>query len=210
MEIGVMKARPPHLRFINKGVEDRDATIAAGHPVFKDVAHVVITPQGSRDSVEKVVVEWLASTDVQVQEERVPAEWAEKFRAAFEHWKRGEEIPVDGSALVNWPVITAGELQACKAVHILTVEDLAVANDQALRSLGMSGLTLKQRAVKYLSASNDLGKLVAQNEALAAQLKDSEARRNSLEDRIVALEKGTKASSPVLVTPAKAGIEEKL
>jgi hypothetical protein len=210
MEIGVLKARPPHLSFIRVAVEDRDGSIANGYPTFKDVDHVRITPQGSRDSVEKPVADWLLATDQQVREERLPPEWAEKFRGAYEHWKRGEEVPIDGTPLVVWPAISPAELQACKNVHILSLEDLAVANDEAVRKIGMGGLALKQRAQKYLAASGGPGKLVAENADLQAKFKDSESRRLSLEERVIALEKLVQPASPVQHIKGKPGIEEKL
>lgn len=210
MEIGVMKARPPHLRFNKKPVEDRDASIAAGHPVYKDIDFVFITPQGSKDSVEKPVSEWLASTRQQVDEERLPADWAEKFAGAYDHWKRGEEIPIDGTALANWNAISPAELMQCKGVHILSLEDLAVANDEAIRRLGMGGLQLKQRAKQYLESAKGPGKLIAENADLKQKFEIAEARRVELEERLVKLEALVGAKSPVKVEPAKPSIEEKL
>jgi len=210
MEIGVMKARPPHVKFVKRAVENRNKSIEAGHMVCDDVDYVVLTPQGSRDSVEKPVKEWLALTIEQVREERMPAEWSDKFHSAYEHWKRGEEIPVDGTALANWPVITAAELQACKNIHILTLEELAVANDEAIRRLGMGGLALKQRAAKYLDASSGPGKLISENAALSERLKASELRRESLEARVLALEAAVGGASPVRTIPAGPNIEDKV
>lgn len=210
MEIGVMKARPPHIRFIMKPVENRTKSIEEGHLCFDDVAHVVITPQGSKDSVEKPVKDWLDSTDEQVRQERLPAEWAEKFHQAFAHWKRGEELPVEGTSLANWPAISPGELATCKAVHVLTLEDLSVANEETIRRLGMGGLGLKQRAVQFLTASAGPGKLVAENKALSERLLATEARNEALEKRLMALETSAGGKSPVVVTEAKPGIEEKL
>lgn len=211
MEIGTMKARPPHIKFQLQPVEDRTASIDAGHPVFKDVPFVIITPQGSKDSVSKPVKDWLESTDQQVREERLPADWAEKFHAAFAHWTRGEELPVEGTALANWPVITPGQLATCKSVHVLTIEDLALLNDEGVRRLGMGGLALKQLAKKYLDASAGPGKLMAENVALSLKFEDSEARRIELEERLVRLEALVPgAKSPVKVEAEKPGIEEKL
>jgi hypothetical protein len=210
MEIGVMKARPPHIRFVKRAVEDRNASLEAGHMVHRDQDYVILTPQGSRDSVEKPVADWLANCVTQVREERMPAEWAEKFHASYDHWKRGEELPVDGTALANWPAITPGELQSCKNIHILTVEDLSVANDEAIRRLGMGGLELKKRAKTYLEAAAGPGKIVAANEALKAQLKASEQRRESLEVRVTQLEALVRPTSPVHTIAVKEGVEERL
>ena len=200
MQIGEMKARPPHIKFKSVPVEDRTASITAGHPVYNDVAVVVLTPSGSRDSVEKPVTEWLEQTDQQVRDERMPAAWAEQFRAAYQHWKNGEAIPLNGSALSLWPAITPSELQNCKNINVLTVEDLAAINDEGTRRLGMGGLILKQRAQQYLAAADGPGKLVAENAALKVALVASEARREVLERRVVELENlNPNAKSPVKV-----------
>lgn len=210
MEVGVMKARPPHVRFVNNPVEDRNASIAAGHPVFIDVPHVVITPQGSKDSVTKPVQDWLDNSDTQVREERLPPEWAEKFHAAYAHWKRGEEIPVEGTALANWPAISPAELMTCKGIHIMTVEDLATANEEAVRRLGMGGLEMKKRAKRYLDASAGPGKLMAENTDLRQKFEASEARRIELEQRMAALEAKFGGESKVKVEVHEDTIERKL
>lgn len=210
MEVGVMKARPPHVRFLKVAVEDRNKSIEAGHPVYEDVDHVVITPQGSKDSVTKTAKEWLENSDLQVREERLPPDWAEKFHGAYDHWKRGEEIPVEGTALANWPAISAGELATCKGIHILTVEDLATANDEGIRRLGMGGLELKKRARKYLDASAGPGKLLAENSALMQKLTDTETRREELERRLLALEAKFGSDVKVEVEVHEDTIERKL
>jgi hypothetical protein len=210
MEVGVMKARPPHVRFKLVPVEDRTASIEAGHPVYADVPFVVITPQGSKDSVEKPAKDWLETTDQQVREERLPAEWAEKFHSAFAHWKRGEEMPVEGSALANWPVISPAQLAACKSIHVMTIEDLALLNDEGVRRLGMGGLGLKQLAKKYLDASAGPGKLMAENAALQAKNDAMSLRLEEVERRMAAAENQAGIKSPVVAVEAKIGIEEKL
>lgn len=203
MQIAQMKARPPHLRFHRVAVEDRDESLKEGRPIFKEVDHVDLTPIGSRDFVTKVVSEWLEQSRQQVQEERIPPDWVEGYQRAYEHWKRGEEAPTNGTPLKEWPAITPGELASCKAIHVLSIEDLAVANDETVRRLGMGGLALKQRAQRYLDASHDTNKFVAANSALQAQLADVTARRDELEKRVAQLEALVpNAKSPVQFTQA--------
>ena len=210
MQIAEMKARPPHLRFENIAVEDRNATVEAGHPVFKEVAHVHLTPVGSRDSVTKEVSEWLLQNQRQVDEERLPREWADNFRRAFEHWKAGEEMPLNGSPIRTWPGASAAEIASCKAVHVLTVEDLAQANDETVRRLGMGGLELKKRALRFLDEAHGAGRLVAENAALRAELADVKSRAETTEARLAQLEKASGVKSPVQIVGVKPGIEEKL
>ncbi len=210
MEIGTMKARPPHIKFQFTPVENRNKSVEAGHLVYDDVAYVIITPQGSKDSVSKPAEEWLKACDQQVREERLPAEWAEKFHTAYAHWKRGEEVPVEGTALVNWPTITPGQIASCKSIHVLTVEELALLNDEGVRRLGMGGLGLKQMAKKYLEAAAGPGKIMAENAALKAQLESVMVRMEELERRTQIAETAAGIKSPVKVEAAAAGIEEKL
>ena len=210
MSVGVMQPRPPHVRFIKVPQEDRNASIEAGHPVFIDVDHVVITPQGSKDSVTKPVKDWLDNSDQQVREERLPADWAEKFHNGYAHWKRGEEIPVEGTSLVSWPAISPGELMTCKGIHILTVEDLATANEEGIRRLGMGGLELKKRAKAYLDAAAGPGKVMAENKALQQKVGDLTARNTELEQRMIALESKFGGTSPVKEVVHEDTLERKL
>lgn len=206
----MMKARPPHLAFLMQAVEDRNKSIEMGCPQFTNVAHVRITALGSKDSVTKPAKEWLAACDQQVREERLPAEWAQNFHSAFEHWLRGEEIPVNGIPLVTWPAISPGELLTCKGLHIMTVEDLASANEEAKRRIGMGGLELVSRAKKYLDAAAGPGALLAENKALSERLKASEARRDEVEARIAALEAKFGAETKAQHIPTPPSMEDKL
>lgn len=200
MEIGIMKAMPPHIRFVAEPVENRNKSIEAGHFVADEIHHVYVTPIGSKDCFVKPVNEWLEGLQQQVKEERFPPEWLDKFRSAYDYWKKGEEIPVEGTPIKNWPVATPAEVSACVKLHILTVEMLAQANDEALRRLGMGGLALKQRAQKYLEAANGPGKATAQIVALQQSNKSLEMRNTELEARLARLEILSGAKSPVVST----------
>lgn len=201
MEIAPLKAMPPHLRFTTEPVEDRNASLAAGHFVATEVHMVNVTPMGSKDCFVKPVLEYFKGLEQQVQEERFPIEWLEKFKAAYEHWKRGEEIPVEGTAVKNWPVATPAEIKTLTSIHILTVEALAQANDEAVRRMGMGGLALKQRAQKYLEAAKGPGKATAEIQALAIANASLQERNKELEARLAKLELLAGGKSPVEVTP---------
>ena len=53
--------RPCYIEFELRAVEDRNASIEAGMPVYKDVEHAKLTPAGSQGNLvsEKVVTEQL-------------------------------------------------------------------------------------------------------------------------------------------------------
>lgn len=70
-----------------------------------------------------------------------------------EHWKafqEGEEAPLGGVPLKEFPMMKPADIANCHRYHIRTVEDLADYPDGQLRNLGGRGVSLKKEAVKYL------------------------------------------------------------
>lgn len=130
--------------------EDRNASIEAGQPVFKDVEYAVITMPGGSLVVDKqitpaLLTEWKHGTD------RKPA--SPFAVAAYQAWKEGREAPVNGTALSNWPGVTPAQLKMCLNAEVRTVEDLAQADEDILRRLGMGSRVLKDKARAYLDSA---------------------------------------------------------
>lgn len=188
------KERPAYVRFERKPLEDRAASLAAGQYRTKDVDMVIITPVGTKDEVEKVVADWLAQSKQQVQEGRLSPEFGEHYAKAYEAWKRGEEIPLDGTPIKTWPVISPAQRQNCIAANVRTVEDLATANGEALTRIGMGGQELRQKAETWLKASSSVGVVVQANAALNARVAGLEAQVKNLQDRNDALVKQLQAA----------------
>lgn len=186
-EEGRLADRMAYVRFEKRGVEDREASIKAGHYVAKDVEYAIITPPGSKDEVEKVVSEWFQQLKSQVQAGRLPPQFEATYRQAYEFWRRGEEIPVQGTPLKGWPVLSPAQQKNCLNANIRTVEDLAQANGEALARMGMGGVEMKQKAEAWLKAATNLGTVVAENAALKARVRDLEAQVEGLEKRNAAL-----------------------
>lgn len=158
--------RPAYVVFELQAEEDRAASEAAGHYVSKDVEYAIVTPPGSKDRIPRRVDEWFPQLDQQAAEERLPHAWVESYKARYKAWKQGVETPLHGTPVSNWPVVSPAQVKSLQAAHLLTIEDLADANEEALARLGMGGRSLKQRALEWLAASRDVGKV---SEELAAQ-----------------------------------------
>lgn len=171
MQPAPAKDRPAYVMFEARPEEDRAASIEAGHPRFNDVDYALITPSGSKDRVERPVKDWFEHLAREVTSERFPVEWLQKYKAEYAAWKEGREIPLDGTALITWPPITPSLLKELSGLRIRTVEDLAAANEETLRRIGMGARVLKQQAVDWLAASNDVGKVAARITALEVQNK---------------------------------------
>ena len=200
--VQIAEARPPYVTFEFRAEEDRAASIEAGHYVSKDVAYVLITPMGSKDRIERVAEEWLDKLRQDADEGRFPREWFQAFKGAFADWKSGRESPVEGTAFELWPPASPAQVRMLLDLRIRTVEDLAHANEEALRRIGMGGRALKQKAVDWLSAAVSGGKLAEEIGSLRQENETLRARNDQLEgqlrdlgakvDALAALQSGAK------------------
>lgn len=196
--------RPPFVSFEMRAVEDRNASIAAGHLILRDVPFICLVPHGSegRTRIEQQYDEWLsqikgARGDVQaagagsdtpvMSAGRFPSSWVERIEKAFAAWKAGVTLEIEGTPLRNWPVITRSQLSNCEGIHLYSIEELAVAADEAVERLGMGGKALRQRARDWLKAmQNDSAPLAAELERLRSRVQDLEAERDELQAQLKA------------------------
>jgi hypothetical protein len=185
------EARPNYVRFEVVPVEDRNASIESGHYVAKDVDFAHVTTPGN--TLTELVVnaeEWLRKKHV------LKDPFAEMYQKSYEEWKKGNEIPEEGTPIKGWPVLSPAIQKNIINAHIRTVEDLACANDSALRSVGDHARQYQRSAQSWLDSAKDIGKtskkidkLEIQNEDLESQVKELMSTNNALQaqmDRIMA------------------------
>lgn len=197
--VEVAAERPPYVTFEVRAIEDRNASIEQGHYVAKDIDFALITPAGSKDRVERIVSEWFAKLDEGVRSQRVNPAWPAAFKEAYKAWKEGREIPVDGTPILTWPLLSPAQVKTLIDCQIRTIEDLAASNEDTLSRIGMGGRALKQRAIDWLASaatigkpSEELSKLKVENETLKQQNIDLLAKVKDLEARVQALTKPSK------------------
>lgn len=181
MQPSVLEARPPLVNFETRAEEDRNASIAQGSVVYRDVDYAIITPAGSKDRIEREVKDWFANLQDQVRQGRFNEDWFRYYKRSFESWKAEGEIPLEGTSLRNWPVITPAQVKSLLNWNVQTVEQLATANEETLSRLGMGGRSLKDRAVEWLRASgSEAGKQSAEIVNLRQELTATKAQNETL------------------------------
>lgn len=185
----IKEAGIPYVRFEVRPVEDRAASIEAGHFVAKDVTYAIITPPGSKDELEKEAEAWLRDTKYAVDEDRVPATWLQHYKSLYTEFKEGNELPESGTPIRTWPVLSPAQIANVVAANIRTVEDLANANESALQFIGMGAAALRQKAKDWLTSAEKNGKPTEALSALKKQVESLEARATAAEARAVELEK---------------------
>lgn len=181
----VAEARPPYVTFETRAVEDRAASLEKGHYVTKDLDYVIITPMGSKDRTERVVKEWFDQLEQQVIEGRFPRDWRKEFIEAYGAWKEGRELPLNGTAIITWPVASPAQVKQLLDARVRTVEDLAQANEETIAMLGMGGRALKDKAVSWLQSAGATGK--ATEELAAMRVANASlVERNAVLEKAVA------------------------
>jgi FtsZ-binding cell division protein ZapB len=192
----IAEARPPYVTFEYRAIEDRTASIEAGCYVAKDVAFAFITPAGSKDRLEKIATEWFDSLAPEVQNGRFPGPWLTAFRSAYKDWLEGRETPLTGTSVANWPVVSPAQVKHLLDLRVRTVEDLAAANEETIARLGMGGRALREKAVNWVAAAKDTGKISEQVTSLQQANEDLKLRNEALEEQLKSLAARLDAVAP--------------
>jgi hypothetical protein len=156
-ELRERSERPAYVRFETRPLEDKKASEEAGHYVAKDVEFAIITPCYSKDELHFRVDKWMVQMDDQVRNGRMPAEWAKQYKQAYQAWKEGLELPLNGTPIKGWPILSPAMQENLIRLNIKTVEDLAGINDDAAKMIGMGAINLKNKANAWLSQAKDKG-----------------------------------------------------
>ena len=192
---GIMEARPPYVTFELRAEEDRTASIESGKYVARDVEYALITPQGSKDRVERNAEEWLAHITVESRDGRFPEPWVKHYREAFAAWKSGQELPVNGTPILTWPAVSPANVKMLLDLNIRTVEELAQATEEAISHIGIGARALKQRAIDYIAQSGDAGKASAEMEVLRTENSEMKKQLADLTAKVAAMA-GTAVAKP--------------
>lgn len=194
----INEAKPPYVTFETRSVEDRGATLKTGHYVGQDVVYAIVTPQGSKDKIEKVAEEWLKDLEGAVRDERFPLNWLQAYKSMFKEWSEGREIPIDGTAILTWPAISISQQKVILDANIRTVEDLAAANEQTLTFIGMGARALKEKAQAWIDTANGAGKVAGELEKLRKQNEELKTKNASNDEKL------TKMAAQIEALSAKA------
>lgn len=177
----------PYVRFERVAVEDKAATLAAGHYVARDVDMAYITPPYSKDIMKYKVLSWFDQLKTDSINGRIPAEWIDKYQIAYAAWQKGQELPVDGFPIKGWGVCSPAQQETLIKMHVLTVEQLAGMNHEGLQRVGMGGVDLKNKAGAWLQALKKAGPVTIENAALKKQVEDQELTISGMKEKIEAL-----------------------
>lgn len=182
---------PAWVRFEVRPIEDRDATIKNGHYTTKDVTYALVTPPYSKDCNIIEAHEWLRQNDDHVRNGRMPERVRDAYKAKFEAWSKGQEIPEDGVPIKSWTMISPSQQANLLAIGVRTVESLAKINDEGMKRYGMGALDLKNKAQAWLKTAKNIGPVVQENAALKTKVADLTAIVEGLTKTVEELKRQT-------------------
>jgi hypothetical protein len=198
MSTGLFDARPPFVRFEEReyGI-NHEASEKAGRPIPRIVTMVCITSHGSKDCHEKLADEWFAQIKVKALNGQFPVAWLDMFKLQYEEWKKGHELPREGTPTRTWSAVNKEQQARLSYLPMTkTVEDLAQVPDMALGEIGLDGRHLRDLARNWIAEGKDKGinsRKLADAELALEQLRHE---NGELRQRLVALEQAQSASQP--------------
>lgn len=178
---------PPYLEFSRRAIEDRAASMAAGHYVARDVDFVSIQRPGSRDVHEEEVATYFEKYRNKVRGKQAPASWLQMFESNYSLWKQGLEIPLVGSPLRGWPLLSPSQLENLLRAKVRTVEELAALPESELQHLGFGIVTLRLKAQEWLLAGSEKGVQVEKLAHLARENSELKAALQKLAEEFKTL-----------------------
>ena len=154
------------VRFDRVAVEDHVQSLSTGRYVAKDVDYVFITPPYSKDEVVKKASSFLADNKLKVSLGHLSPAMADRYEAQYKAWQTGQELPIDGTPIKCWAMISPAQQAMLIDRKILTVESLSKANDDGMRLIGMGGHGMRKMAQDWLSQAEDKGPLTMEMKTL--------------------------------------------
>lgn len=188
-DLAEIEARRPFVQFERVPVENILASQREGHYVAFDQDRAFITPPGSKDKMIYDVETWFRNLEDDVRNNRIPREWVDSYHKQYDFWKKGQEMPLEGVPIRGWGMISPAQQETLIRLHVLTVETLAIANEELIRRIGMGGMDMKNKADAWLKETKGKGKLTMEistlkkeNEVLKASLANLEAKFDELKN----------------------------
>lgn len=190
MSVSIFDKRPPYVQFEEREMGlNAEATAREGRPIPRTVVLALITGHGSKDCHEAVAEEWIEKLKRQSMSGEAPVEWYRHFELQLSEWKKGNELPREGTPIKTWAMCTREAGRRLIAAGITTVEDLAAFPDSNLGVVGMDGRYLRDMARGWITEAKDKGanaKALADANVEIATLRETIERQTARIDRLAA------------------------
>jgi len=174
-------ATAPHITFFEESVPDREATDREGSARFRTVHMIRVRQVGSKDFIVKNAEEWLEHVE---KIKQFPPDWISMFRRAYEAYLQGQELPVEGTPIKLWSPLSKAMADQIIAAGVRTVEELAAANEETLKRVGIGARQLQNQARAWRDTAKSTGVVSGELAKLRAENEQRKERESDLLKRI--------------------------
>ncbi len=164
-----------------------------GRYISVDVDIVTVRQAGDVNSTIHEAEAWLKQQAVEQNTGRLPIEHLDYYRRAYDRWKQGQEMPLDGTPIKGWAIIGPAQQDLLIHIGIRTVEDLATMNSDGRQRIGIGAQSLQNKAMAWLAQAQDKGPLTLEMASLKDKNTLLEANLLTMQRQIEEL----KAAKPV-------------
>ena len=165
--------------FYKRSMEQKDESIAAGRPIFKEFDFVRICVPG--DALTEI--DTYANNSHKM---RFPRQWAH-----YQNQIAGQEMII-GTPIEQWPLITRSQAEELKGIKFRTVEDVANCSDQQLQRIGMiagmSPHSFREKAKSFLNLASDSAETAQREEELQALRAENDKIKAETDAKLAAMQ----------------------
>jgi len=182
--LSLAAARPPFVEFKTVAKDDRKASEERGIRVTRDVDFAFIMQPGGKDCVEKEAADWLASIKnkcLSGSPDAYPQEWVDAFHKKYAAWKEGQDAPLNGTSVREWPLLSPAQAQNFIALGMPTIEDVSAMTEEAMQRFGMGARILRDKSREWLQGKEIAATVMQENNQLKMQLAEMAERLAKLE-----------------------------
>ena len=174
----------PYVRFSQVAEKDVVASKEKGYYVARDADYIHLTQPGSRDTYTQRIDRFFEQCEQQININRMPPDWYEKYKKMYGMWKKGQEIPEDGTPIKGWALISPAQQETLVRMGVTTVEVLSKLNADGLRRIGIGGEQLKAKAKSWLKSAKEAGKVASENAELIKEVERLKAEIETLKQEL--------------------------
>lgn len=145
------------VRFFYLSVDDEAESRASGMAKFKDIEMIEVLIPGSRDNVHRKVKE----------EDKI------RFKRQYDAFKESNSNQLQGTALSQFPFISASQRKELEYLNIFTGEQLVNMPDGNIDKIGIGGRELIKKVKAFMDMAQDTAVAVAlaeKNERLEREM----------------------------------------
>lgn len=121
-----------------------------GQPIYEQVTEPKTEIVDGKEYIYTDTFPWIEHLKQRLKHKTISQNYYDYCLKSYKHWQETGEIPIDGTPLIEWNMVSEAIKKRCIDMGINTVERLAEATAEATQEIGMGGQEAKRKAKSFL------------------------------------------------------------